>query len=182
MLIMKVLLYSFLILLASCTNNNSAVQNKKNGGGLLEDQEYDIKDSPSFLKQDSTILYTGWYYVADSSKGYKRQLDQSEETYYVDPRPILNVKNFTTLKIYESSSNGNNYFGLEMRFDKQGTESWSNATLIAEGYRLAFILQNRLLQVTLVNSQITSGLAALNRGVYSRQELEIIRSIIESEK
>lgn len=179
---MTVPLFSFLILLASCTNNNSAVQNKKNGGGLLEDPEYHMKDSPSFLKQDSTILYTGWYYVADSSKGYKRQLDKSEETYYVDPRPILNVKNFTALKIYESNSNGINYFGLEMRFDKEGTKSWSNATLIAEGNRLAFILQNRLLQVVLVNSQITSGVAALNRGVYSRQELENFITIIESEK
>jgi hypothetical protein len=48
--------------------------------------------------------------------------------------------------------------------------------------KLAFILDNRLLQVATVNSQITGGITALNRRDYSRQELENFKIIIESEK
>lgn len=178
MTIMKTLLFSLLFLLAAC-NNNAAKQ--KNGDRFLEDPEHHIKDNPGILKHDSTILYTGWYYVVDTPNNYKRQLDKSEETYYLDPKPIITAKNFTTLEIYESSDN-NKYFGLTMRLDKEGTENWSNATQKAVMKKLAFILDNRLLQVGTVMSQITSGITALNRSNYSKQELENFKTIIESER
>jgi hypothetical protein len=179
---MTALLFSLLLLLTNCTDNSSAERNKKIGDRLLEDPEHHIKDSPGILKHDSTILYTGWYYVVDSSNGYKRQLDKSAETYYLDPKPIVTAKNFTTFEIYEGNFKEKKYLGLTMRLDKEGTESWSNATLRAKGNRLAFILDNRLLQVAMVNSQITGGVTALNRGDYSRQELKNFKKIIESEK
>jgi hypothetical protein len=180
MYFMTAFLFSIALLLTGCTGNSSTEHNKKIGDRLLEDPEHHIKDSPDILKHDSNVLYTGWYYVVDSSNGYKRQLDKSDETYYLDPKPIVTAKNFTTFEIYES--NDQEYLGLTMRLNKEGTESWSNATLKAQGNRLAFILDNRLLQVAIVNSQITGGVTALNRGDYSRQELENFKTIIESEK
>jgi preprotein translocase subunit SecD len=120
--------------------------------------------------------------VVDTPNKYKRQLDKSDETFYLDPKPIVTVKNFTTFEIYESNSKDNKYLGLAMRLDKEGTESWSNATYRAIGNKLAFVLDNRLLQVAMVNSQITGGVTALNRGGYTRQELENFKTIIESEK
>ena len=69
-----------------------------------------------------------------------------------------------------------------MRLGKEGTENWSYATQKAIMKKLAFILDNRLLQVATVNSQITGGITALNRRDYSRQELENFKIIIESEK
>ena len=171
-----------MLLLTSCAGNGSI--NQKNGDRLLEDPEHHIKDSPDILKHDSTILYTGWYYVVDTPNNYKRQLDKSDETYYLEPKPITTAKNITTLEVYESSYNDKNYIGLTIRLDKNGTESWSYATRKAEvmGLRLAFILDNKLLQVAKVNSQITGGVTALNRGEYSRKELENFKTIIESEK
>ena len=177
---MTTLLFSLIFLLTGCTDNNSAKQ--KIGDRLLEDPEHHIKDSPDIFKHDSTILYTGWYYVVETPNNYKRQLDKSDETYYIDPKPITTAKNFTTFEIYESSYNNKKVFGLEMRLDKQGTENWSNATYRAVGNKLAFVLDNRLLQVAMVNSQITGGVTALNRGDYSRQELENFKTIIECEK
>lgn len=177
---MMTLLLSFVFFLTSCVGDSSNEQ--KIGDRLLEDPEHHIKDNPDILKHDSTVLYTGWYYVIDSLNDFKRQLDKSEETYYLDPKPIVTAENFTTFEIYESTSDDQKDLGLAMRLDKEGTESWSNATLRAQGSRLAFILDNRLLQVAMVNSQITGGVTALNRGEYSRQELENFKTIIESEK
>jgi hypothetical protein len=180
--IMTAVLFSFLFLLTSCAGNGSNELKQKIGDSLLKDPGHYIRDSQDILKYDSAVLNTGWYYVADSPTGFKRQLDKSNETYYLDPTPIVTAKNFTTFELYESNFNGKKYAGLTMRLDKVGTESWSNATLIAIGSRLAFILENRLLQVARVNSQITGGITALNRGDYSRQELENFKKIIETEK
>ena len=177
---MTTLLLSLMLVLTGCANNSSAKQ--KIGDGLLEDPEHHIKDSPDILKHDSTILYTGWYYVVDTPNGYRRQLDKSNKTYYLNPKPIVTAKNVTTFDIYEGNYNNKKYFGLTMRLDKQGTENWSYATQKAIMNKLAFILDNRLLQVATVNSQITGGVTALNRGDYSRQELENFKTIIESEK
>ena len=177
---MTTLLISLVLFLTGCADNSSAKQ--KIGDRLLEDPEHHIKDSPDILKHDSTILYTGWYYVVDTPNGYKRQLDKSNETYYLDPKPIVTAKNVTTFDIYEGNYNNKKYFGLTMRLDKEGTENWSHATQKAIMNKLAFILDNRLLQVATVNSQITGGVTAVNRDDYSRQELENFKTIIESEK
>ena len=176
---MTTLLFSFIFLLTACSDNNSQV---KVGDRLLEDPEHHIKDSPNITKHDSTVLYTGWYYIVDTDNGFKRQLDKSTDTFFIDPKPIVVAKNFTTFEIYESDAGGQKYIGLTMRLDKMGTEKWSVATEKAIGKQLAFILDNRLLQVAKVNSQITAGVTALNRGDYSREELENFKTIIESEK
>ena len=176
---MTTLFLSFMFLLTACSDNNSQAQV---GDRLLEDPEHHIKDSPNITKHDSTILYTGWYYIVDTDNGFKRQLDKSTDTFFIDPKPIVVAKNFTTFEIYESNAGGQKYIGLTMRLDEQGTENWSVATEKAIGKQLAFILDNKLLYVAKVNSQITAGVTALNRGDYSKAELENFKTIIESEK
>jgi preprotein translocase subunit SecD len=177
---MATFILTIIFFLTSC-NDSALGDRQKTGDRLLEDTEFH-NDSPDILKHDSSVLYTGWYYVVDTPNGHKRQLDKSEETYYLDPKPITAAKNVTISEIYESSYNGKKYYGLTMRLDKDGTESWSHATAKAEvmGLRLAFILDNRLLQVAKVNAQITDGVTALNRGIYSPQELENFKTLIES--
>ena len=173
-----------MLLLTSCGDNKSNEQKQSIGDRLLEDPEHHIKDSPDILKHDSTVLYTGWYYVVDTSNGYKRQLDKKDEIYYIDPKPIVTAKNVTTFKLYESSYMGKTHWEMAILLDKEGTENWSYATRKAEimGLKLAFIIDNRLLQVSKVNSQITGGVTALTRDDYSKQELENFKSVIESEK
>lgn len=173
------LFLSFMFLLTACSDNNSQA---KVGDRLLEDPEHHIKDSPDITKFDSTILYTGWYYIVETDNGFKRQLDKSTDTFSIDPKPIVVAKNFTTFEIYESNAGGQKYIGLTMRLDEAGTENWSVATAKAIGKQLAFILDNKLLHVTKVNAQITAGVTALNHGDYTRAELENFKRIIESEK
>jgi preprotein translocase subunit SecD len=109
-------------------------------------------------------------------------LDKSTDTFFIDPKPIVVVKNFTTFEIYESNADGQKYIGLTMRLDEVETENWSVATEKAIGKQLAFILDNRLLHVAKVNSQISACVTALNRGDYSKSELENFKTIIESER
>lgn len=171
---MITLILFFALTLTGCTNNDS--QAKVSDTAMQHFAET--------TKPDSTYLYTGWYYVTNNENGFKRQLDKSAETFFIDPTPIVTAKNFTTFEIYESNPdrNGEKYLGLAIQLDKTGTENWSIATEKAIGNYLAFILDDQLLHISFVNSQITLGVTALYRGDYSREELEKIKSIIESEK
>jgi preprotein translocase subunit SecD len=179
----KTFIFTIILLVTGC-NSSKSTHKQRPGDRLLKDQELHTKDSPDILKHDSAVLYTGWYYVVDTPNGYKRQLDKSNEVYYLDPKPITTAKNVTTFEFYENSYNGKKHYGLTMRLDKDGTESWSYATRKAEvmGLQLAFIIDNKLLQVSKVNSQITGGVTNLNRVDYSHEELENFKTIINNEK
>jgi hypothetical protein len=178
----KVFSFSLILLLASCTYNNSNERKENSSHRLLEDPEHHIKDSPDILTHDSSILYTGWYYVSESSNGYKRQLNKQNEIYYINPKPILTAKDLTTFEIYESFFNNKKKLVLSMRLNKDGTEIWSNATLAAQGKKLAFVVDNLLIDVETINSPITHDVTALTGGNYTRAELENFKRIIESEK
>jgi preprotein translocase subunit SecD len=125
-----------------------------------------------------SILQTGFYYVKRDSEFLKRQLDKDSVCFFIDPTPIVTAKNITSLEIKQ------NIYGsiiLVIKFDDNGTEAWSEATRKWVGRQIAFVLDDKLLEVPIVNSQITGGVAALNRGIYSREELEKIKTTIENE-
>jgi preprotein translocase subunit SecD len=108
-------------------------------------------------------------------------LDKSDEIYYLNPKPIITAKNVKISEIQENWLNSKQYFWLTMRLDKKGTKSWSYATLSSIMKKLAFIVDNKLLQVVKVNSQVTEGITVLSRNEYSRQEIENFKLIIERE-
>jgi preprotein translocase subunit SecD len=160
--------FSLALLLCSCQNVEDARSNKK----ITSDTSYTAANG------SDSILRTGWYYVIDSGN-FKRQLDKSSEFYFIDPHPITTAKNIAELEIY-STDYGKS--GLVMRLDKNGTETWSIATEKYIGKRLAFILDNKLMIAAKVNSQITSGATAINRAVYSDEEIENFKTIINKER
>jgi preprotein translocase subunit SecD len=170
---------SSILLLTACSNSDSAT---KLDNPPLKDSEHYIKATLNLANPDSTVLNTGWYYIVYDESGFKRQLEKSTDTFYLDPKPIVIANNFTKFEIYESKAGGQSYVGLTMILDELGTENWSVATEKAIGKQLAFILDNRLLHVASVNSQITGGVTALNRSDYSKRELENIKRIIEAEQ
>ena len=132
----------------------------------------------TFMNIDSTLV-TGWYYILNEKNGFKRQLDKDTSYYYIDPNPIVTAKNISDFEIYTTKTGE---VGLKMTLDEKGTLAWAEATEKYITRHLAFIVDNRLLHVPFVNSQIKFGLTALNRDIYSRKELEAIAKIIEEEK
>lgn len=177
---MKLIIYlTSILLLCACIGNNSQ---GKISEALSNDSGNHTRSRIQIAEYDSTFLQTGWYYVVDYDNGFKRKLDQSTDTFFIQRYPIVTAKNFTTLEIYESDADGIKYVGMTMRLDEKGTQSWSVATEKSIGKQLAFILDNQLLFVAQVNAQITAGIAALNRGIYSKAELESFKTTIENER
>jgi preprotein translocase subunit SecD len=124
-----------------------------------------------------TKLQTGWYYIIDEDKGTKRQLDKTENYYFLDPSPIVTAKNIKEIKF--RLDNEQKAF-LAIQFDAPGTKAWSMATLRSINRRLGFVLNDKLIQAPLVNSEITGGVSAI--WDYSRPELETIKKEIEKNK
>lgn len=155
--------------------------------GCIANRAGGEKTAPESLQQDTTaardsVLRTGWYYVVEAGNGYERQLDKSTETYTIDPVPIVTTAHFTALELYEGGVKEQRYHGLMIRLDEDGTERWGHATARSVNRLLAFILDDQLLHIAVVNSQITSGVTTLNRAIYTVQELEAIKAAIEQER
>lgn len=127
-------------------------------------------------KSDST-LETGWYYVLKTDDGVRRELDRDTTYYFLDSLPIVTAKNIVKFNIYTSVYGD---VGMSMQLDEEGTRAWSIATRKATGQQLAFVVDDKLLHVAIVNSEITGGMTALNRGIYTTQELEEIQKQIEN--
>jgi len=121
-----------------------------------------------------SILVSGWYYIIETDNGFKRQLDKSEEFYFVDPKPILVKDHFDKIELFETDFKGQypDYIGLEIRINNKYVNIWATATEKSIGKRLGLVIDNKLVNTPQVNARIEGGMTALNRDVYSREELE----------
>ncbi len=137
------------------------------------------KENSVVATQKPENLKTGWYYLTNKENGIEKTLDKSDEVYYIDPKPIVTVDNFTDLEIYQSNFGD---FGLTIRLDEKGTKNWSEATGESIGQKLALIIDNKLYYTPTVNAKIDVGITALNRGDLTEEELKAIKKKIEKEK
>lgn len=132
------------------------------------------------LGNSHPTLQTGWYYIQDTSTCL-RVLDKSNERYYIDPTPIVTIKHFAKVDMREGTYNGAAYAYIDIRFDSLGTVAWRVATDRTVGKRLALIIDDKLVYTPLVNGPIFSGVSALNRGNYLKDELEKFAGVMRSE-
>jgi preprotein translocase subunit SecD len=155
--------------LAQCSGQTDKIDNNTN-----------IEDTYNKNISDS-ILATGWYYISDTATAFKRQLDKTNEYYFIAPRPIVTKQNFIKIEIFDTDFKGQykDYTGLKIILDEAGTLEWSIATIKAINKRLALIIDNKLVNAPKVNMQITNGTTSLNRTEYSKEEIEAFKKIIK---
>ena len=125
--------------------------------------------------QDSTLA-TGWYYIENKNNGFGRQLEKTEEIYFVNPRPIVIAANFKEITLEKNK--WDEPF-LLIPLDKTGTQAWAEATSKAAGSQLGLIVNNRLLYAPHINSQVTGGATVLNSADYTTEEYQEIKKEIE---
>lgn len=146
---------------------------------LIKPVSYELKQTTN--QKASTALKTGWYYVLDKENSYSKQLYKSNEKYFIDPHPIVLAKHFAKVEIESSNYNGKPNQYLLIKFDQIGTDAWSKATEKALNKKLALVIDGKLIIAPTVNSKITAGVSALNRGDLSEEELEKFKKILRSE-
>jgi hypothetical protein len=162
-----------MIILTALGNNNQSLDvNSQN-------QE---KNEISSGDQD-TILRTGWYFVLEEGapNTIAKQLDKSTAILFLHRVPILTVSNFESVTISENATKDKT---IAMQFDEIGTLKWAAATEKASRNRdrIAFIVNNVLLDAPVVNARIPNGVSAVScGGYYSEKELEQLKKRIENE-
>lgn len=164
------LIFCILLSTVSCSGQKQSDKNK----------QVDLNSIYEKNKKDS-VLATGWYYITENETGFKRQLDKSDEIYYIDPKPIIVKEHFDKLEIFETNFHGQyeDYIGLSIRINKKYIDLWADATEKSIGKRLGLIIDNILVSAPQVNARIEGGMTSLNRGIYTREELEAFKSLIE---
>lgn len=127
----------------------------------------------------SSFLQTGWYFVIKDGEGIKMKLNNDSMYFFINPKPILTIKNIDSLSIYQDR---NGLYFLLMKFDKKATHEWYLATLRSINLHLAFIFDNNLLYTPKVNSEISNGIAVLGGSNYSKERLDNIMAAMKKEK
>lgn len=148
-----------LCILASAVNCSGQKEDGRIQADLESAFEQNLKDSS---------LVTGWYYVTDSSDGFKRQLDKTDVFYFIDPKPILIKCHFDKAELYETSEN---QFALSIQIHKNYESLWTDATEKSIGKRLGLIIDNKLVCAPMVKDRIEGGASSL-QGNYSKEELK----------
>jgi preprotein translocase subunit SecD len=144
----KTILLLFFILSISCKS---------------EGQEYLKKETSNIINKAynkniaNLTLVNGWYYVTKDSTGFSKKDSVSQVEYLINPKPILLPINFKKSKDF---TNYQGFKGLSIYFDKVGIELWAEVTEKAIGKYLVFILNNKILSINIVNTQITNGVSA----------------------
>ena len=131
--------------------------------------------SKVILKNDST-LQTGWYYVISEGKGLRRHRSEDTTLYFLDSTPIVTAQNIVSFEIYEMEAGD---YGMIIQLDEEGTAAWSVATRKSVGRKLGFVVDNKLLSVPIVNSEIPNGMTAFS-GDYTKEEMLEIQKQIEN--
>ena len=172
---MKNLLFSltvFCVLTSAVSCNVTEKSDKIKDADLESIYEQNIKDS---------VLATGWYYIIEAETGFKRQLDKTEEFYFIDPKPILIKEQFDKLALFKTDFQGQSedYIGLSIQIDKEYKDLWANATEKSIGKRLGLVINDKLINAPMVNAKIETGMSSLNRKVYDRNELEDFKRQME---
>ena len=122
----------------------------------------------------SGTLVTGWYHISEEPTDFKKILNKSDESYFIKPEPIATQSDFQEVQIYSSNSENpdDNYFGLTIQLEGDAIQRWSSATKKSINGRLGLIINDKLVAAPKVNSEVTSGMTAINRLEYSKEEIE----------
>jgi hypothetical protein len=185
-------LFCFVLITAifiSCSNNLRMNQMKKQD--QKEDKELTKKLSTipvptAFLgnEKDSLYLKTGWYMVADDlTKGVPKEIiiNGQNQTIYIDPFTQLSVKDiefFYLVKDPRVASRVN----IMMYFNGIGTEKWSVLTEKSIRKQLAFVINNVVVSIPMVQSQIINGISLFDGVDYTPEEMFAIKRLLESQK
>ncbi len=137
-------------------------------------QEKKIDEISKNNKKTKT-LYNGWYFISEERNEFKRIDRKTGDIYYINPKPIVIPENF---KSYEEFEHPHGSKGISVLFDSFGTKQWANATDLATGSQLIFILNDKILLSPLVNSQITGGVCAFWKDEHTESEWSELRKIL----
>lgn len=107
-------------------------------------------------------LKTGWYHISmEDSTGIKRTIQETGDTYFINPTPILTASDIATISCsWEESQpdyTGQGIYAISMMAAENKKQTWQDATRAAIGKNVGFVLDDELLSSPRVNAEISGG-------------------------
>ena len=126
-------------------------------------------------------LVNGWYFASDTPTMYKRKLEKTSNSFYVNPRPIVTAKNFVEMQIVQNKGE----FIFRIKFNDESIKKWEFATDWSFKMQrpLLFIVKNKIVKAPIAyRGRISDGRIDIALDRYSQSELQKIKASIENEK
>ncbi|HYF04272.1 MAG TPA: hypothetical protein VEC36_12895 [Patescibacteria group bacterium] len=155
-----------IILLFGCENSNQT----SNAKDLLND----------------SILVSGWYLISDTTTGFKRKFDKTNEIFNIEPRPILTSKSFKTVSIFQEKS----FYCFYIMLDDEGAKSLNHAISINRAKNLALIIDNKFIYKHPYSAKVSDNedprvygkIVPFPCNFYSEDEMNFFKTKLETEK
>ena len=136
-----------------------------------------VQSNKPGMDTSEVFMPTGFYGVESDSSNYQIARISDNQTYYLNPDILLPVdrfekvktKNYRPMKMYE----------LHIHFDSLGTIECADVTQKYLYSRIAFIYNNKLINIPYVASPVTSGNLTFNLPNLERTEIRQIRKGIK---
>jgi len=112
-------------------------------------------------------LVTGCYYITEDSTHMKRSVrNKTDETYFVDPKPIFHVGNFKEVTISREPA-----YSIYISLDIDGRLAFAKASEKYVGKKLAFIINDILVMAPRVTAKVDGGELQIT-GDFDEEEIE----------
>src|SRR5688500_8847520 len=109
-------------------------------------------------KNDSSYVFTGFYFLADEGQGIKMQKDHSDEVYNISKNPFVSIKNILRATAQKNVIQGRDTYGVTIVLDNPGTKDLEQGTGDPSHPYIAVVIANRLLYIVENTSQIKTGI------------------------
>lgn len=104
-------------------------------------------ESNQHIASSESILYTGFYFIKDTTISLKRQLIKTNDIYDIDPTPIVTAKHFDKVTLFHEKD----CYALFVWLDKKGSQLLDIAKQKYIGKKIAIIVDNQLLRIQSVD-------------------------------
>lgn len=123
------------------------------------------------VKNDSSYVSTGFYFLADNGRGIRMRKDHSEEDYDISKKPFVSINNILRATAQKNVIQGRDTYGVTIVLDNAGTKDLEQGTGNSEYPHIAVVIANRLLYVVENTSQMKTGIMQIILVDYSEKEV-----------
>jgi len=163
-------------LLLSCSdshhNNVQQVNNANNQQAVYTDT----------VKNDSSYVFTGFYFLSDSGDRIKMRKDHSDEDYEISQKPFVSIKNILRATAQKNVFEGRDTYGMTIVLDNSGTKDLQQVTGNSEHPYIAVVIANRLLYVVENTSKIKTGIMQIILVDYTEKEVNDMMDAIHRKR
>lgn len=132
----------------------------------------DDERAPDLAEPGQHRIQTGVYYISEDSTGYRFQSHSDNKFYYLDPKPIIQVSQFTEATMSERDG-----YSIYIGYNDEAAKAFGDATERSAGKSLAMVVDNELVMTPRVNGRVEGNSLQITGNFTEEEILELYRKL-----